>query len=107
MGCADSPGCHGPTACVALEPTRLPRNFSVDSDRNASSLKLPLSTTAYSDSRNGSRGMDGLSGAREITKSHSVGIGVMGRIDEDKPCCFDQDWSYVGVRGGRGLSFIS
>ncbi|KAI4367554.1 hypothetical protein MLD38_023282 [Melastoma candidum] len=102
MGCANSPGCRGPTVCAALEPTRLPRSFSTDSnpsnDRyrtfNSDDLKTPLRVAPCSDSRRAdgaslSNNSSRATSTRTRARSRSVASrGAMGRIDEDEPCYF-------------------
>ncbi|KAF8016820.1 hypothetical protein BT93_H2130 [Corymbia citriodora subsp. variegata] len=105
MDCASrvdygGPAVGGPTAQV---PTQLPRSFSVNSSAN--DQKVQCTSLPRSVSRTDPRREVKKSGIASKTrpanamqsnyamgmKSYSIGVGVIGRIDEDQSCSFEED----------------
>ncbi|XVF44960.1 hypothetical protein PTKIN_Ptkin02bG0165000 [Pterospermum kingtungense] len=97
--CAGGIGYGGGVACpTAPEASPLPKSFSVNSSMAGHDEELRQLVRAASkrgiDSckvrhsmKQGNVGYGGNMGMR----SYSVGVGKIGRIDEDKPCSFEED----------------
>lgn len=101
MDCASridysGPTVGGPTAQV---PTQLPKSFSVNSLANNHDLQcmsLSRSVSRSEVEKPGIMSKNCPANAMQSNyamgmRSYSVGIGVIGRIDEDEPCSFEED----------------
>ncbi|KAI3407553.1 uncharacterized protein J3R85_020882 [Psidium guajava] len=105
MDCATRVDCSGPAVGgpIAQVPTRLPESFSINSSEDdhellCTSLSRSVSRT---DPRREVKQPGIGSKVRPAnamqsnyamgTRSYSVGVGVIGRIDEDNSCSFEED----------------
>ncbi|GLT47394.1 hypothetical protein SLA2020_210960 [Shorea laevis] len=102
--CASRLGNGGVMGGPGLHVSQLPKSFSVKSSRSSdgdeelrellrSASKRAMECKARQETKNvrESAGMQGM-------RSYSVGIGKIGRIDEDKPCSFEEDVVYPRSR---------
>ncbi|KAE8707599.1 Detected protein of unknown function [Hibiscus syriacus] len=109
--CAGRTGYGGKVICHTLpEPSRLPKSFSVGSStandgeefrqllRSASKhgVDHKVEQKTQQQQQQQQSGVNqrtmGSSASRVMgTRSYSVGIGKIGRIDEDRPCSFEED----------------
>ncbi|GLT77644.1 hypothetical protein SLA2020_492110 [Shorea laevis] len=101
--CAGRLGNSGVMGGAAVHVSQLPQSFSVkslkSSDEDEEFRELLRAASK--------RAMDGAerhqinvkeSGGMQGKRSYSVWIGKIGRIDEDKPCSFEQDLVYPRSR---------
>lgn len=102
LGYGEGVVCHTPP-----EAPRLPKSFSVGSsvanngeefrqflwltDKHGIDGKVEQKMQQKQHSRVDGRTMGTAAGGIMGTRSYSVGIGKIGRIDEDKPCSFEEE----------------
>ncbi|XP_034682187.1 uncharacterized protein LOC117911872 [Vitis riparia] len=91
MDCSGGVGYGGLVGCPALQVSHLPNSFSVSSSkRRDEELRLRELMGRVSKRSGGSRvEMERRKGVG--MRSYSIGIGRIGRIDEEKPCEFVED----------------
>ena len=90
MDCSGGVGYGGIVGCPALQVSCLPKSLSVDSPKGKDGELRELMGRISRRSNGGSREeMERRNGVG--VRSYSVGIGKIGRIDEEKPCEFVED----------------
>ncbi|KAJ4716120.1 3-isopropylmalate dehydratase large subunit like [Melia azedarach] len=96
-------GVNGAIVCPAPQISHVPKNFGVNNSDKVNDEKLRELLRQVSSKRSiggvaklnlqlGSVGNNG------VGRSYSVGIGKIGRIDEEKPCYFEEDLLYPRSR---------
>ncbi|OMO63393.1 hypothetical protein COLO4_32491 [Corchorus olitorius] len=113
-GCAGmvTPGGGGAVCPAPPAASRLPKSFSVNSSRGSGDdEELRRLLRAASKRRSGmeigkvERKMQQQKQPNMAAmRSYSVGIGRIGRIDEDKPCSFEEDDSMEDLMYSRSRS---
>lgn len=106
--CAGRVGYGGAVGYHAVNVTHLPKSFSVNSSkgsddedvgqisRTVSKKSLEKKVMSFDMQRQHEIRMSNMGAGTETEngmgiRSYSVGLGKIGRIDEDRPCCFDED----------------
>ena len=100
-GCANDVGRGGAVVCPVPHVSHVPKNFSYCSSRSRDDEKLREMVRQATCKRIIGREV-GLNlqpqteviEATTMRKSYSVGVGKIGRIDEDKPCSFEENLLY-------------
>ncbi|KAL9417673.1 hypothetical protein AB3S75_040625 [Citrus x aurantiifolia] len=100
-GCANDVGRGGVVVCPVPHVSHVPKNFSYGSSKSRDDEKLREMLRQATCKRIIGREV-GLNLQRQtevieattMRKSYSVGVGKIGRIDEDKPCSFEENLSY-------------
>ncbi|KAG7977223.1 hypothetical protein I3843_05G020400, partial [Carya illinoinensis] len=88
--CAGRVGYGGAVGYHAVNVTHLPKSFSVNSSKGSDDEDVgQISRTVSKKSLEKKAGTETENGMG--IRSYSVGLGKIGRIDEDRPCCFDED----------------
>ncbi|OMO73854.1 hypothetical protein CCACVL1_17109 [Corchorus capsularis] len=106
-GCAGmvTPGGGGAVCPAPPAASRLPKSFSVNSSKGCGGDDEELRRLLRAASK---RQMQQQSSMKQrnmaAMRSYSVGIGRIGRIDEDKPCSFEEDDSMEDLMYSRSRS---
>ncbi|KAJ0076896.1 hypothetical protein Patl1_36262 [Pistacia atlantica] len=106
--CASKGGYGGVVGCPTAQVSRLPRSFSVNYSKSRNNEKFREFLAAMS-KKMGTE-MDLNAREEELRQQKmenygavkrcytSVGLGKIGRIDEDRPCYFEEDMLYARSR---------
>lgn len=100
-GCVNDVGRGGAVVCLVSHVSHMPKNFSCGSFKSRGDEKLTEMLREATCKRiTGSEAGLNLQRQTEVIeatamgKSYSVGVGKIGRIDEDKPCSFEENLLY-------------
>ncbi|KAJ0076479.1 hypothetical protein Patl1_36246 [Pistacia atlantica] len=95
--CASKVGYGGVVGCPTAQVSRLPRSFSVNYSKSRNNEKFREFLAAMS-KKMGTE-MDKMENYGAVKRCYtSVGLGKIGRIDEDRPCYFEEDMLYARSR---------
>ncbi|KAJ0078069.1 hypothetical protein Patl1_37337 [Pistacia atlantica] len=97
--CASKVGYGGVVGCPTAQLSRLPRSFSVNYSKSRNDVSKKMGNQMDLNAREEELRQQKMENYGAVKRCYtSVGLGKIGRIDEDRPCYFEEDMLYARSR---------